>query len=123
MTSQRTGHPALTEMALLDRTIQALRQSAVSADGANPVSTRSVSRSKALKRSVRLLDRALRHFRITPSGRTRRAVELSMDALQLADLLSENSSLNRGRQFDRWEDAWLAAHLTIYQVVKAWNER
>jgi hypothetical protein len=86
-------------------------------------SKRSASRSHAITRSRRVLDRASRQFRTTPSDATRRAVELSTHALQLADLLSENPGHNQEGQFRQWEDAWLAAHLAMYRISRQLREQ
>jgi hypothetical protein len=39
-----------------------------------------------------------------------------MCAVQLADQLHENPALNLAGPFDRWEHAWLTAHLTLYKI-------
>jgi hypothetical protein len=77
-----------------------------------------LSRKAALKRSHRILKRALRVFRASPSIATRAAVEHALDAVQRADQLAEHPQLRAKDDVRHWEDAWLAAYLGLYWIAK-----
>jgi hypothetical protein len=77
-----------------------------------------LSRKSALKRSHRILDRALRAFRASPSCAERAAIEHALDAVQLADQLARNPQLLCDADVERWKDAWIAAYLGLYRIAK-----
>lgn len=76
------------------------------------------SREAALKRSWRILKRAVRTFRALPSVAARAAIEHALDAVQRADQLAEDPQVRASADVRHWEDAWLAAHLGLYRIAK-----
>jgi len=77
-----------------------------------------LSRKAALKRSRRILKRAVRTFRASPSVAARAAVEHALDAVQRADQLADHPQARTNPDIRHWEDAWLAAYLGLYRIAK-----
>jgi len=71
-----------------------------------------------MQRCRRLLDWAMRQFCALPCAGARNAVELAMEAVQLADRLQEDPGCNQEGQLRCWEDAWLVAHLAVYRLAR-----
>jgi hypothetical protein len=69
------------------------------------MANQALSRKSVLKRSHRILDRALR-------------VEHALDAVQRADQLARNPQLLCDADVERWKDAWIAAYLRLYRIAK-----
>jgi hypothetical protein len=80
--------------------------------------TKRIPRSRAMQRCRRLLDWAMGQFCALPCSAARNAVELAMEAVQLADRLQEDPACNQEGQLRRWEDAWLLAHLAVYRLAR-----
>jgi hypothetical protein len=82
-----------------------------------------LSRKAALKRSRRILARALRVFRASPTIAARAAVEHALDAVQRADQLAEHPQPQANEEVRRWEDAWLAAYMGLYRIARQRRSR
>jgi len=77
-----------------------------------------ISRLDALTRSRKTLQQAMRLFHAMPSTQARTAVELAMEACQRADLLWPSPEAHRADLVRQWTDAWLAAHVAVYKIIK-----